>query len=93
MSVPPIVIWLADVVGKRTLNELFTRGDKRELRTMRRALADSQNMTDELRGIERHFDALYGQRDAMQSTVARLEIENAELRLEVVALKARLAAV
>jgi hypothetical protein len=51
MSLSPVVLWLAEAIGKRKLNELLDGRDKAEGRILRRALADSQNQRDELAGV------------------------------------------
>jgi hypothetical protein len=88
MSLSPVVLWLAEAIGKRKLNELLDGRDKAEGRILRRALADSQNQRDELAGVAEMFAEIFDPRDALQATVIRLELENSGLRAEIAMLKA-----
>ncbi len=88
MSLSAVVVWVAEVIGKKKLGDLLETRSKREIRSLYRALADVQDQRDELAEVARLLARVEAQRDAVQSAAMRLSVENAELRAEIAALKA-----
>lgn len=88
MSLSAVVIWLAETIGKKKIGDLLETPDRRNLRSLQRALADAHESLDELAEVARLLARVEAQRDAAQREAMRLSIDNADLRREIAALKA-----
>ena len=77
-----VAVWLAKTVGGDQLKTLLQRrGLKAELRSLKKALIESQQRREELEGVAALLLKLHRERDALQAELARLRIEAAELRV------------
>jgi len=88
MSLSAVVVWLAEVVGKKKIGDLLESRDKRKLRSLYRAFADAQDQNDELAEVARLLARVEEQRDFAQAETMRLNVENAELRRVIAELTA-----
>ena len=74
-------LWLAKAIGGEQIKRLLNRrGLQAELRSVRKALQDSQQRREELEGVYELLARLHAERDAAQAEALRLRVENVRLR-------------
>lgn len=73
-------LWLAKAIGGEQIKRLLNlRGLQAELRSLKKALRDSQERREELEGVFDVLARLHAERDAAQAEVFKLRVENADL--------------
>jgi predicted nuclease with TOPRIM domain len=76
-----ISLWLAKAIGGEQIKRLLNRrGLQAEMRSLKKALRESQDRRDELEGVYELLERLHAERDAAQAEALRLRVENIRLR-------------
>jgi predicted nuclease with TOPRIM domain len=74
-------LWLAKAIGGEQIKRLLNRrGLQAEMRSLRKALRESQERREELEGVYDLIERLHAERDAAQAEALRLRVENVRLR-------------
>lgn len=81
MSVETFALWLLRTVGGQAVKNRFNRrGLNTQLRSLQKALLDSQDDRDRLRGVEAILERVARDRDTYFADIVRLRAENVVMR-------------
>lgn len=81
MSVETFALWLLRTVGGQAVKDRFNRrGLNTQLRSLQKALLDSQDDRDRLRGVEAILERVARDRDIYFAEIVRLRAENVAMR-------------
>ncbi|WP_375427035.1 hypothetical protein [uncultured Sphingomonas sp.] len=81
MPIESVGLWIVRTVGGQFFKELFARnGLRTQLRSINKALVDSQDERERLAGVETLYANISAERDQLQAEVIRLRVENVALR-------------
>ena len=84
-------LWVIDKAGSKQIDNWLESESSQTIRTLQRALLESQDKRIELEDLDAILRVVSKQRDAFQALALKLGIENSDLKAEIDRLKALLA--